>query len=284
VLQVWADYDEEKEQAEQARINEANENDTPTVSKRLAHVLISQVVSASHFFMQSMAPESVASLESLMSRFGAYFRNSANQTPYPEVKAGDIVAARFTADNAWYRGRVRKVTHGGKQCHIMYIDYGNEETIEVASRIRKLPATFDLSVLPAQAMEAQLSYITAPKPESEYAAEAIERFQELTENKKLIVNIDSSVSNTHWVTLFDPAKARQMPESPIGLDFTTSINAQLVSDGFALPIPALSYKRQATSGPVPLPEFTEILQECTEEARRYRSGVFEYGDVDDEVF
>ena len=52
-------------------------------------------------------------------------------------KAGDICCAQFTEDQEWYRARVVAVT--GDAADVLYLDYGNSETVPL-SGLRALPA------------------------------------------------------------------------------------------------------------------------------------------------
>ncbi|CAF5164545.1 unnamed protein product, partial [Rotaria sp. Silwood1] len=50
----------------------------------------------------------------------------------------ELLAARFTVDNEWYRARVEKI-EGNNRISIYFIDYGNREIITDLSRLTKLP-------------------------------------------------------------------------------------------------------------------------------------------------
>ena len=53
-------------------------------------------------------------------------------------KKGELLAARFTADNEWYRARVEKI-EGNNRISVYFIDYGNREVITDLSRLTTLP-------------------------------------------------------------------------------------------------------------------------------------------------
>ncbi|CAF4738577.1 unnamed protein product, partial [Rotaria socialis] len=53
-------------------------------------------------------------------------------------KKGELLAARFTADNEWYRARVEKI-EGNNRISVYFIDYGNRELITDLSRLTQLP-------------------------------------------------------------------------------------------------------------------------------------------------
>lgn len=54
-------------------------------------------------------------------------------------KKGELLAARFTGDNEWYRARVEKI-EGNNRVSVHFIDYGNREVITDMSRLTNLPA------------------------------------------------------------------------------------------------------------------------------------------------
>ena len=53
------------------------------------------------------------------------------------VKKGELLAARFTADNEWYRARVEKIE--SNRVSVYFVDYGNREVITDSSRLTILP-------------------------------------------------------------------------------------------------------------------------------------------------
>lgn len=53
-------------------------------------------------------------------------------------KKGELLAARFTQDNEWYRARVEKI-EGNNRVSVYFIDYGNREVITDPSRLTTLP-------------------------------------------------------------------------------------------------------------------------------------------------
>ncbi|KAJ3368351.1 hypothetical protein GGF31_006442 [Allomyces arbusculus] len=310
---LWAFEEDEDEDGAEAAAKEAAKkleqmsvaDAAPTVTKNLAPVTVSEIVTAAHFYLQSMAPDAVANLENMMAQFAAYHASpaaTATAAPSP-LKAGDHVSAKFTADNQWYRARVRKV-FGNGTATVVYYDYGNVETVPVATHIRALPAQF--TKLPPQAQEARLAYVRAPTSTGAFAddaADALDRLRDLTEGKKLIANLDLVKGGTVWVTLFDPATARPDAGSPIGLDVGTSINADLLADGYVVldtgksaapAAPAtgrggrggrgqqqqVQQASDVPQGPRVPQAFVDAFQDAMDEARRDHRGIWRYGEVD----
>ena len=71
-------------------------------------------------------------------------------------KRGEMCAAKFF-DNQWYRAKVEKVS--GKDCNVLYVDYGNRATISTA-KTGSLPASFHS--LPPFAKEYALAFVKLP--------------------------------------------------------------------------------------------------------------------------
>lgn len=154
------------------------------------------------FSVQILDPE-ISKLETLMSDLALHHK--AATTAFSSAfapKVGDWVSAKFSGDGAWYRGQILRNKAASKSKEVRFVDYGNIEDVAVGD-IRPLEAPrFGKARLPAKAIEARLSFakLYAPQPQpgaaaasastDEYAQEAVERFRDLTEGKKLIANID----------------------------------------------------------------------------------------------
>ena len=109
------------------------------------------------FSVQILDDKSVASLEKLMSDFSLHHRQQSSAAPTGWApKTGDLVSAKFSEDNQWYRAKVKRASALKKEAVVQFIDYGNEETIAF-SAIRPLDAKF--KSLPGQAKDARLRYV-----------------------------------------------------------------------------------------------------------------------------
>ncbi|KAG9098468.1 hypothetical protein FS749_003754, partial [Ceratobasidium sp. UAMH 11750] len=93
-------------------------------------------------------------------------------------KAGELIAAKFSGDGAWYRAKVKRSSVAKKEVELTFIDYGNQETTAF-SNTRPLDPRF--KSLAPQAQDARLSFVKLAGPETEYAEDAIARFRTLTE-------------------------------------------------------------------------------------------------------
>ena len=89
-----------------------------------------------------------------MSDFALHHRQQTANAPAGfSPKTGDLVSAKFSEDDQWYRAKVRKASAIKKEAVLYFIDYGNEETLPF-SRIRPLDAKF--KSMAGQAKEARL--------------------------------------------------------------------------------------------------------------------------------
>ncbi|CAG8783194.1 15772_t:CDS:2, partial [Dentiscutata erythropus] len=106
---------------------------------------------------------------------------------------------------------------------------------------------------------------------ADYGEESYESFRDIVSNKQLVANVDYRDNNLLHVTLYNPSQA-QSPEE--------SINHELVHDGLALINKKLPYIKRYKS-------LIQKFEESQEQAKKSRSGMFEYGDAtldDDENY
>lgn len=114
-----------------------------------------------------------------------------------------------------------------------------------------------------------LSFIKLIGPESEYYAEAVDRFRSLCEGRKLVANIDAQEGPLLHLRLIDP----QNPTS--ATDPYECINAELLRDGLATIDRKCSY---LTTHPQLLKKFKDSVLV----AKKDRAGMFEFGDVEED--
>jgi len=257
--QIWHDYDAEAEQAAEASNGQA---ETVTARKEYVDVIVSDVRTEPNFSfaVQLLQPGGrLPELEKLMSDFAVHHRTA--QPPAVVPRSGDLVAARFSADNQWYRARVKKSNPAKKQAEVLFYDYGNSETLAF-DRLRPLDAKF--KSLPPQAKEATLSFVQLLGNETEYGADAVDLFRQLCEGRPLVANIDKKDTSSVSLTLFD---------ANVNLSQTSvdSLNVELVRNGLAR-IDKRSPLRAA------YPTTVKALDEAVKEAKRTRAGAYELGE------
>ncbi len=270
---MWHDWDpskdaEEDEAAPPTNGNAGTNGDAAAESaprkKDFRDVVVTNVDEAGKLKIQQIGTGTGA-LTELMNSFKSFHLNKSNDTPLSgPPKVGDVVAAKFTADDQWYRGRVRRVDRDGKKVDLTYLDYGNSETLPW-SRLRPLTQPqFSTQKLKPQATDATLSFLQLPTSE-QYLRDTVDFIMEQTDNRQLVANVDYvSPEGTLHITLID-SKVSSKPED--------TINAEVIREGLAMvPTKLKAWERQAG-------DTLEKLKALQKEAKDDRRGMWEYGDL-----
>lgn len=289
---IWHDYDPNRAESanESPRPSSpatggagATSSSAPAEAKQdYRDVLITHVETTGALKMQVISPTTTTALTSLMNDFRAFHLSPAHATPLPAApKAGELVAARFSEDGEWYRARVRRNDREARRADVVFIDYGNAESLPWSGLRPLSQPQFNLQALRAQAVDAQLSFCQLPRAAG-YLAEAVELVGKLTVNRQLVARVDRSDKDTLWVTLLESEG-----------DEEDSVNANLVGEGLALAggltggKPATS-STSGSSGPgpasAPAPEdgrrrMEDVVRAKEASARKERLGMWEYGDL-----
>lgn len=114
------------------------------------------------------------------------------------------------------------------------------------------------------------SFVKLVGPESDYHAEAIERFRALCADRKLVANIDQKEGSLLHLRLMDPS------DPNAAQDPLACINADLLRDGVA------AIDRKNCRYLAAYPQVVKKLREAVAEAKRDRAGMFEFGDVEED--
>lgn len=214
---IWADYDEEADQSAPV------EDSGAALAPEYLDVVISSVRETDpfSFSVQILKAENVTALEQLMRDFSLHHKSAKAPSGWAP-KTGELVSAQFTQDDQWYRAKVKRASAMRKEAELVFIDYGNVETLPF-TRIRPLDPKF--KGLSGQASEARLSFVQPVPREKDLGLEAWTRFQSLTEGRKLVANIDHKEGSLLHLRLIDPTDPNAA-EDPL-----TCINADLVREG-----------------------------------------------------
>ncbi|KAF1958053.1 hypothetical protein CC80DRAFT_443232 [Byssothecium circinans] len=265
---LWHDYDpsqdEEGDATEGAATAGQNGEAEAERRKDYRDVVVTHVADDGRLKLQQVGT-GTAALTELMSAFRSFHLNPSNNAGLPNPpKAGDFVAAKFTADDEWYRARIRRNDREAKKAEVVYIDFGNSELVPW-TRLRPLTQPqFLPSKLKPQALDAQLSFIQLPG-NPEYLADAVNVIAQETADRQLVANVDQvEKDGTLWVTLFDPK------DSKTGED---SVNAEVISEGLAMvPKKLKNWERNAE-------DVLAALKKRMITAKEERRGQWEYGDL-----
>jgi staphylococcal nuclease domain-containing protein 1 len=185
---LWHDYDPSQEEGaedtvEGAYANGQNSEAAVERKKDYRDIVVTHVDDTGRLKLQQVGTGTSA-LTELMSAFRSFHLNPANNKGLENPpKAGDFVAAKFSADDEWYRARIRRNNREAKEAEVVYIDYGNSEVIPW-SRLRPLSqAQFSHTKLKPQALDAQLSFIQLPG-NPEYLADAVHLIAQETADRQ----------------------------------------------------------------------------------------------------
>ncbi|KAK3834000.1 MAG: tudor domain-containing protein [Linnemannia gamsii] len=257
---IWANEDPNA-------VEEEVEVDTSKpIKKEYLDVVVSEIVSGGHFYVQ-VINQNIQNLEKMMSDLGIHHKNASTAPESWKPRNGEVVSAKFTEDNQWYRAKVIRNVPESKSVEVIYVDYGNSETLPL-TRVVPLPSQF--SSLPQQAQEAVLSYVKVPEIKDDFGIEAANRFRDLVSGHQLVGVVEQREHNVMHLTLYDP-KVSQDPDR--------SLNAELVREGLATVFVKSRYARHPGNQAL-----VSKFQESTALAKRERLNLFEYGDntADDE--
>ncbi|KAI1827739.1 putative transcription factor [Xylaria intraflava] len=270
---LWHDWDPSQENDdEEAAIAEAPAESEATDKKAADYreVVVTNVDSNGRLKIQQIGGGTSA-LEIMMNEFKKFHLDSANNRPLSNPpKTGEYVAARFSADNQWYRARVRSNDRTAKVSEVVYIDYGNSERIPWSSLRALDQPQFTVQKLKGQAIDAMLSFIQLPTA-TDYFRDSIDLIAEVTDGRTLVASFDfvDSKEGVSYVTLFDE-KA-----SGASSTFADSINKEVVANGYAMiPKKLKAWERGRASEDV-----LKKLREVEAEAKANRRGMWQYGDI-----
>lgn len=269
---IWKDYEPSIEDGvEDLNLNGATTNghtdSSAPVKKDYRDVVITHIdPTTAHLKLQLVGPTTSAALTTLMAAFAKHHHSppaSDKSLPNPP-KAGDLVAARFSEDSEWYRARIRRNDREAQKADVLFLDYGNSETLPWADLRPMTQPHFSLAKLKPQALDAALSFLQFPSS-AEYLADAVRLLLQVTAEKQLVASMDSEDKDgTLWVTLFDA-------ESEGGEE--ASVNAEVVAEGAAMVARKLKGWEKARG------TIVEGLRAKEEAAKEERLGMWEYGDL-----
>lgn len=281
---IWHDYDPNADSADESSKlssphNGAASPSAPGDAKQdYRDVMITHVDTTGAIKMQVISPATTTALTTLMNDFRSFHLSPAHATPLPAApKAGELVAARFSEDGEWYRARVQRNDREARRADVLFIDYGNAESLPWSSLRPLSQPQFNLQTLRAQAVDAQLSFCKLPLT-AEYLADAAAFIKQRIEGRQLVARVDAQDKDTLFVTLFEAEGEG---------DEQGSVNAELVGEGLATGggptgriVPARKTGDGSGSGSGKVHKAVlEGLRAKEKEARDGRRGMWEYGDL-----
>lgn len=138
-------------------------------------VQILDVSSPHEFRLQHIYNDGVLAINALMEDMQALYNNADVRAKYGRFKPqiGALCCAKYAEDNCWYRAKVVAVS--GAKASVLYVDFGNTESVRV-SEIFSLDGKF--FELPCQAVLCSLSGVK-PVSQTGWTSQAVECFRSL---------------------------------------------------------------------------------------------------------
>lgn len=178
---------------------------------------VMHIMSPSLFWVMRTSDEAASEdlAAALQEKYGAG-DNTELLLPLAEATPGVACVAKYADDEQWYRGTVLSVEMGVAYIH--FVDYGNSDSVPLSSVCR---VSEEFMNIPPMTLRCELFGVTST--EDDWTSEAIEEFETLTCEKRLVVHVVAHEGQMYSVRLLD-----------MGLDVATS----LIEKGFTTPIPA----------------------------------------------
>lgn len=119
----------------------AGEKERP---KKYEQVVVTEVGAELNFYAQSV--EKGPALDSMMGKLRQEFTSNPPLAGSYTPKKGDLCAAKFSADNEWYRAKIERVQ--GKNITVLFVDYGNKEVCNQVALTLLMETANSLDPLP----------------------------------------------------------------------------------------------------------------------------------------
>jgi len=186
---VWTNYDAEKEAKKKT---EEKEKESKKPNQEIISVLVTEILDGTNFYVQIVGPDA-EQLENIMKGLA-----TEEDTGVYVPVINELVKAQFTADDSWYRAKI--IEKIDDTYRVLYVDYGNEETIG-PERIRRLDPQF--AKLAAQAHKASLAFIKSPGTHEDYGREAADYLKEMVWGKSMLASVESRDAGNLSLSLYD---------------------------------------------------------------------------------
>lgn len=220
---IWKDFKEEEEVAEngtkldgeEAEETGAVPSKADDLARRRKVVVTNCAADFSSFHAQEVGDG--PKIEELLSRLRKDVQESPPLSGAYKPKKGDLVMARFSEDQQWYRAKVTKLVNADES-QVLFLDYGNSESLK-NSEIASLPLG-NYSSLPAFAKQYGFAFVFADT-DDEMSGEARSLFIQATVDRVMLLKTEYKDANSglECATLLDEASKND-------------VVLQLVTDGW----------------------------------------------------
>jgi staphylococcal nuclease domain-containing protein 1 len=197
---IWKDYKEEEhnEALQEAIADEDNDKENSDLDKRKKVVVTNITNDMSSFHAQYV--DDGPKLEELLTELREELSTNPPLPGAYKPTKGDLVVAKFSADQQWYRAKIEKMV-SQNEAQVIYIDYGNRETVATRN-IAAMPSG-KYSGLSAAAKEYTLAFVRLDT-DPEFIEEVKAVFAEETADRVLLLKSEyRDSSGLDAVTLVD---------------------------------------------------------------------------------
>lgn len=176
---------------------------------------MTDIVDATKFHVRILNNSSIEEIDNKMAEFDY---ENAGDLEQP-IKKGTLCAAKFEADNGWYRAKVLQ-PHKDGVVEVQFMDYGNVEQVHQRD-LKVLPQ--NLLGFPPQVSECTLAYVKAPRIDRPYGKDAAQVLQEMALDRVTEAIVVGKRGVRTELLIFEEGKN----------DWNKSINATLVDKALA---------------------------------------------------
>ncbi|UJR21995.1 hypothetical protein I4U23_025063 [Adineta vaga] len=206
-LGIWIDYEESL--AENSDDDNDNQSEYTTADESISEMNNTIDFNDSHFRRGAIShitsdlrlyfqySEQIQALEQLQSDLQELFISTESNEEYiPEEN--ELLAARFSIDNQWYRACVEKIEENN-HISVYFVDYGNREIITDLNRLMLLPS--DYAQLPVKAHKYELAYVRLP-----FGVDQREKIRnalfDATKNNECLIKVEYHEDNTDYISVY----------------------------------------------------------------------------------
>lgn len=190
-LNLWSIQGFEKAAAPVEEVTEVLDMDVGS-ERRINYikVICTEVADNLKFYVQHNqdGPQVELLMQKLQEKVGAMIPGSMTA-----IKPRDVVAAKFSLDQQWYRAKIEKKASANEYL-LHYVDYGNRETVPIAD-ICQLPSEFSLSAFPPFCHEYALAFVKLPTRD-DLRQDANGYFAQEILNKSFDMNIEYKIGGS----------------------------------------------------------------------------------------
>eukprot|EP00316_Scyphosphaera_apsteinii_P007722 CAMPEP_0119344144 /NCGR_PEP_ID=MMETSP1333-20130426/106819_1 /TAXON_ID=418940 /ORGANISM="Scyphosphaera apsteinii, Strain RCC1455" /LENGTH=892 /DNA_ID=CAMNT_0007356571 /DNA_START=39 /DNA_END=2717 /DNA_ORIENTATION=- len=251
---IWENYSEAQEaerKAEAEAVAAAEQEPIPDSQKQMVQLTLTEIIDGARFYAHVASDKSIDVLQQQLAA------TCVGNAPPFEPRAGQVVAAKFSQDDMWYRAKVLKKER--TSVTVFFIDYGNTDLC-TADRLRPLDPTLGPATISAQAIDCRLAcLIVGQSDDGGDGQEAAMSLAAAAWNKAVLARVEDRQGEILHVTLFDAAQQ--------------SVNEQLISAGLA---------RVEKTVPKRNMLLAAGLREKEEAAKASRQGMWRYGDIEED--